>query len=182
VKLNGRFVARTAWQPGGRSDDGGAVANQGSSRSLLWPAILVGIGVAGSLDEILLHQLLRWHHFYDRGSQAAGLIADGVFHLGSTAVLAVGLVLLVRRWRAGSAPMRWAVAGILVGAGGFNLYDGIVQHKLLGLHQVRAGAADNLLYDVAFVGLAAVILLAGLLLLRLPGGRLTGRRPASREL
>jgi uncharacterized membrane protein len=78
--------------------------------------------------------------------------------------------------------MRWAVAGILVGAGGFNLYDGIVQHKLLGLHQVRAGAADNLLYDVAFVGLAAVILLAGLLLLRLPGGRLTGRRPASREL
>jgi uncharacterized membrane protein len=158
------------------------VANQGSSRSLLWPAILVGIGVAGSLDEILLHQLLRWHHFYDRGSQAAGLIADGVFHLGSTAVLAVGLVLLVRRWRAGSAPMRWAVAGILVGAGGFNLYDGIVQHKLLGLHQVRAGAADNLLYDVAFVGLAAVMLLAGLLLLRLPGGRLTGRRPASREL
>ena len=62
------FVARTAWQPGGRSDDGGAVANQGSSRSLLWPAILVGIGVAGSLDEILLHQLLRWHHFYDRGA------------------------------------------------------------------------------------------------------------------
>jgi uncharacterized membrane protein len=59
------------------------VANQGSSRSLLWPAILVGIGVAGSLDEIFLHQLLRWHHFYDRGSQAAGLIADGVFHLGS---------------------------------------------------------------------------------------------------
>jgi uncharacterized membrane protein len=153
------------------------VANQGSSRSLLWPAILVGIGVAGSLDEILLHQLLRWHHFYDRGSQAAGLIADGVFHLGSTAVLAVGLVLLVRRWRAGSAPMRWAVAGILVGAGGFNLYDGIVQHKLLGLHQVRAGAADNLPYDVAFVGLAAVMLLAGLLLLQLPGGRLTGRRP-----
>jgi uncharacterized membrane protein len=155
------------------------VANQGSGRSLLWPAVLVGIGVAGSLDEILLHQLLRWHHFYGRGSQAAGLIADGVFHLGSTAVLAVGLVLLVRRWRGGSAPVRWAVAGILLGAGGFNLYDGIVQHKLLGLHQVRAGAADNLPYDVAFVGVAAVMLLAGLLLLRVPG-RLTGQRRAGR--
>jgi uncharacterized membrane protein len=91
------------------------MANQGSGRSLLWPAVLVGIGVAGSLDEILLHQLLRWHHFYDRGSQAAGLIADGVFHLGSTAVLTVGLVLLVQRWRDdrvwcwhrdGSAPWR----------------------------------------------------------------------------
>jgi hypothetical protein len=61
------------------------VATTEPSRSLLWPAVLVGIGVAGSLDEIVLHQLLRWHHFYDRGSQAAGLIADGIFHLGSTA-------------------------------------------------------------------------------------------------
>jgi uncharacterized membrane protein len=154
------------------------MANQGSGRSLLWPAVLVGIGAAGSLDEIVLHQLLRWHHFYDRGSQAAGLIADGVFHLGSTAVLAVGLVLLVQRWRAGSAPMRRAVAGILLGAGGFNLYDGIVHHKLLGLHQVRAGAPDNLPYDLAFVGLAAVVLLAGLLLLR--GASLPDRSAASR--
>jgi uncharacterized membrane protein len=154
------------------------MANQGSGGSLLWPAVLVGIGAAGSLDEIVLHQLLRWHHFYDRGSQAAGLIADGVFHLGSTAVLAVGLVLLVQRWRAGSAPMRRAVAGILLGAGGFNLYDGLVQHKLLGLHQVRAGAPDNLPYDLAFVGLAAVVLLAGLLLLR--GASLPDRSVASR--
>jgi uncharacterized membrane protein len=154
------------------------MANQGSGGSLLWPAVLVGIGAAGSVDEIVLHQLLRWHHFYDRGSQAAGLIADGVFHLGSTAVLAVGLVLLVQRWRAGSAPMRRAVAGILVGAGGFNLYDGLVQHKLLGLHQVRAGAPDNLPYDLAFVGLAAVVLLAGLLLLR--GASLPDRSAASR--
>jgi uncharacterized membrane protein len=54
------------------------VANEEPSRSLLWPAVLVGIGVAGSLDEIVLHQLLRWHHLSDRGSQAAGLIAAGI--------------------------------------------------------------------------------------------------------
>ena len=136
------------------------------SRSLLRPAVLVGIGVAGSLDEIVLHQLLRWHHFYDRGSQAAGLIADGIFHLGSTAALVIGLVLLVQRWRTGRGPLRQAVAGILVGAGGFNLYDGIVQHKLLGLHQVRAGAPNNLPYDLVFISVAAVMLLTGLLLLR----------------
>ena len=143
------------------------MANQEPSRSLLWPAALVGIGVAGSLDEIVLHQLLRWHHFYDRGSQAAGLIADGIFHLGSTATLVIGLVLLMTRWRTGRDPLRQAVAGILVGAGGFNLYDGIIQHKLLGLHQVRAGAPNNLPYDLVFIAIAAVVLLAGLLLLRL---------------
>jgi uncharacterized membrane protein len=51
-------------------------------------------------------------------------------------------------------------------AGGFNLYDGIIQHKLLGLHQVRAGAPNNLPYDLVFIGVAAVMLLAGLFLLR----------------
>lgn len=142
------------------------MANEEPRRSLLWPAVLVGIGVAGSLDEIVLHQLLRWHHFYDRGSQAAGLIADGIFHLGSTATLVFGLVLVVQRWRTGGDPLRQAMAGILLGAGGFNLYDGIIQHKLLGLHQVRAGVPNNLPYDLVFIGVAAVVLLAGLLLLR----------------
>jgi uncharacterized membrane protein len=78
-------------------------------------------------------------------------------------------VLLVQRWRTGRGPLRQVVAGILLGAGGFNLYDGIIQHKLLGLHQVRAGAPNNLPYDLVFIGLAAVILLAGLLLLRVAG-------------
>ena len=111
------------------------MTNEEPGQSLLGPAVLVGIGAAGSLDEIVLHQLLRWHHLYDRGSQAAGLIADGIFHLGSTAALGIGLVLLVQRWRTGRGPLRQAVAGILLGAGGFNLYDGIIQHKLLGLHR-----------------------------------------------
>ena len=145
------------------------MATKEPNRSLLWPAVLVGIGAAGSLDEIVLHQLLRWHHFYDRGSQAAGLIADGIFHLGSTTVLVIGLVLLVQRWHTGRDPLRQAAAGILVGAGGFNLYDGTIQHKLLGLHQVRARAPNNLPYDLVFIALAAVMLLAGLLLLRATG-------------
>jgi uncharacterized membrane protein len=139
VELTGRFPDQdrvATW----RSDDGGAVANEEPGRALLWPAVLVGVGVAGSLDEIVLHQLLRWHHSYDRASQAAGLIADGIFHLGSTAALVIGLVLLVQRWPTGPGPLRQAAAGILLGAGGFNLYDGTVQHKLLDLHQVRAGA------------------------------------------
>ena len=78
-------------------------------------------------------------------------------------------MLLVQRWRTGRGPLRQSAAGILLGAGGFNLYDGIVQHKLLGLHQVRGGAPNNLPYDLVFIGVAAVMLLAGLLLLRATG-------------
>jgi uncharacterized membrane protein len=71
------------------------------------------------------------------------------------------------------------VGGVLLGAGAFNLYDGIVQHKLLGLHQVRAGASNNFPYDLGFIGLAVVVLLAGLLMLRTT--RSAGRPAPSRS-
>jgi uncharacterized membrane protein len=134
--------------------------------SLFWPGVLIGIGVAGTLDEVVLHQLLAWHHFYDRSTTSAGLFSDGLFHLFSTAVLVVGVIQLVERRRTSPDPPRLALAGILLGAGGFNLYDGTIQHKLLGLHQVRANAPNNLPYDLAFIGLAAVVVLAGATLLR----------------
>ena len=76
---------------------------------------------------------------------------------------------MVQRWPTARGPLRQAAAGILLGAGGFNLYDGTIQHKLLGLHQVRAGAPNNLPYDLVFIAIAAVVLLAGLLLLRATG-------------
>ncbi len=137
-----------------------------SRQSLLWPGVLVGIGLAGTLDEVILHQLLGWHHFYDRSTPTAGLVSDGLFHLFSTAVLVIGIIQLVERRRTSPDPPRLALAGILLGAGAFNLYDGTIQHKLLGLHQVRAGAPNNLPYDLAFLAIAAIVALAGALLLR----------------
>ena len=129
---------------------------------MLLPAILVGVGLAGTLDEALLHQLLNWHHFYTDG-ESAEMLTDGIFHLFSTGALIAGLVML---WRRGARPDRELLGGILIGAGGFNLYDGTIQHKLLGLHQVRAGVPNNLPYDLAFLAIAATVTLAGALLLR----------------
>jgi uncharacterized membrane protein len=135
-------------------------------QGLLWPGVLVGIGIAGTLDEVVLHQLLGWHHFYDRSTPTVGLVSDGLFHLLSTALLVIGVIQLVERRRTSPDPPRLALAGILLGAGCFNLYDGTIQHKLLGLHQVRADAPNNLPYDLAFLAIAAIIALAGALLLR----------------
>ena len=138
----------------------------GRAQGLFWPGVLVGIGIAGTLDEVVLHQLLRWHHFYDRSTPSVGLISDGLFHILSTTLLVIGVIQLVERRHTTPDPPRLALAGILLGAGGFNLYDGTIQHKLLGLHQVRAGAPDNLPYDIAFLTIAAVVALTGALLLR----------------
>jgi uncharacterized membrane protein len=154
-----------AWEPPHEEVMDVAV-RRGEGRSLLWPGVLVGIGLAGTLYEVVLHQLLAWHHFYDRSTPTAGLVSDGLFHLFSTAVLVIGVIQLVERRRTSPDPPRLALAGILLGAGGFNLYDGTIQHKLLGLHQVRAGAPNNLPYDLAFLAIAAALALTGAALLR----------------
>ena len=148
--------------------DGGAKPGT----DLLRPGVVTGIGVAGTLDEVILHQLLYWHHFYDR-SFAADMVSDGLFHLASTAFLVVGLSWAMAsvwrgrdgdRERAGAWRRFWA--GLLLGAGGFNLFDGTVQHKVLRLHEVRMDAADPLPYDVAFLGIAVTVAVTGGVLLR----------------
>ena len=117
------------------------------------------------LDEIVFHQLLGWHHLYDRGTPAAGLTADGVLHLVEIALYAAGVALLVRLVI--RREVRWprVGAGVLLGMGGFQLFDGIINHKVLGLHQIRYGV-DLLPYDLAWNLAAAVLLVAGLALLR----------------
>ncbi|MGL5927606.1 MAG: DUF2243 domain-containing protein, partial [Dermatophilaceae bacterium] len=95
--------------------------------------VLFGVGLAAFVDEALFHQILGWHHFYDRSTTQIGLLSDGIFHAFGWFATVSSLFVLVdlRRW----APVRWMrwVGGLLVGAGGFQLYDGLVHHKLFRL-------------------------------------------------
>jgi uncharacterized membrane protein len=126
--------------------------------------VFIGIGVAGFLDETVFHQLLHWHHFWDGGSQSAGLVSDGAFHAGSWLCMVAGLFWFADlRRRDAWQPRAWA-GGILLGAGGFQLYDGLVQHKLLGLHQIRY-SVTLWPYDLVWNALAAILLIVGAALL-----------------
>jgi uncharacterized membrane protein len=121
------------------------------------------------LDEIVFHQLLGWHHLYDRGSLAAGLTADGVLHLVEILLYAAGVTSLYRLVLRRAVVWSRVAAGLLLGAGGFQLFDGTVDHKVLRLHQIRYGV-ELWPYDVAW-NLAAVLLLgAGVALLRRTDG------------
>jgi uncharacterized membrane protein len=144
----------------------GTGARARGARGRWWPAPLTGVGLAGLVDVILFHQLLGWHHFYNRSTQAAGLASDGLLDLALTVALVVGLVSLVET----AGPVqRWGRrgwGGILAGFGWFNLFDGVVDHKLLGLHQIRPGVADLLPYDAAWIGLSVLILVVGVGLVR----------------
>jgi uncharacterized membrane protein len=128
---------------------------------------LIGVGVAGFLDETVFHQILHWHHFYDKGSADAGLVSDGLFSAAGWTCVVVGLFLFadLQRRRGTVAKRVWA--GGLLGWGGFQLYDGLIQHKLLGLHQIRYHV-DLLPYDLIWNTAGALAVLAGAYLLHGP--------------
>lgn len=127
-------------------------------------AALVGLGAMAAVDEIVFHQILGWHHFYDLGTSGAALLSDGVLHAAELVLLVAGGFLLADLARDRVLDRAAAAGGALAGAGAFQLFDGLVNHKVLGVHQVRYGV-DLLLYDVAWNAAGLALLAAGLVVL-----------------
>jgi uncharacterized membrane protein len=160
--------------PGGpAASSGGRTVSPGLTRPAadrqlkrtLWSGVLAGFGLAAFLDESIFHQILHWHHFYDKSTLAIGLLSDGLFHAFGFTSMVVGLFLLADSLRRGGfIPKRWW-GGLLLGAGGFQLYDGTIQHKILGLHQIRYHVTIWP-YDLAWNVLAAMMIVIGVVLMR----------------
>ncbi|GAA3739618.1 putative membrane protein [Spinactinospora alkalitolerans] len=137
--------------------DGGGGARFGRS---LAAAAVIGIGLMAAVDEIVFHQILAWHHFYDRSTPAVALLSDGLLHAGELIALVAGFFLFADLCRRRALHRRAAWAGLLLGLGCFQLFDGVIDHKVLRLHQVRYGV-DLLPYDLAWNGAAVLLLVAG---------------------
>lgn len=141
----------------------------------LAPGIVLGIGLGGFVDGIVLHQILQWHHMLTSAGYAADTVGnlqlntlvDGLFHAVTWIATAAGLLLLHRAVRRGCGwSGRRLLGGLLIGWGAFNLVEGIVDHHLLGLHHVREAAANPLLWDLAFLALGAALVAGGYALAR----------------
>ena len=103
---------------------------------------------------------------------------DGLFHAATWLATVAGLYGLWRATRrAGGWSGRRLLGLMLAGWGLFNLVEGLVDHHLLGIHHVRAGAGQSA-YDVAFLVLGAALLAGGLTLARRPTR--TATRPPPR--
>ncbi|GAA3431708.1 DUF2243 domain-containing protein [Kutzneria kofuensis] len=166
--------------------------------SLRLPGIVLGVGLGGFVDGILLHQILQWHHmltstntdnigvpYYDPDT-VPGLrmntVWDGVFHTVCWLAVLLGLAILYNRVtrdrrRVWTSRVLWG--WILAGWGLFNLVEGILDHHILGIHHVRGGPYQ-LWWDIGFLVLGALLLVGGHLLQRSgravdPGGQVAGR-------
>jgi uncharacterized membrane protein len=147
--------------------------------------ILLGLGLGGFFDGILLHQVLQWHHMFtsagypanDLGNLEFNVMWDGLFHASTYVFTASGLALL---WRHARRPHRpWAArllwGSMLLGFGTFNVVEGLVDHHLLGIHHVNetVPASQWIYWDVGFLVWGAAMVVIGWWLLR------SGRRRSS---
>lgn len=141
------------------------------------PSLLLGVGLGGFVDGIVLHQILQWHHMVSDtaagpADTVAGLeantLADGLFHAATWILVLVGVTLMVGAWRRGRlAPgMRAHVGLLLVGWGVFNLVEGTIDHLILGLHHVRDDLGGPLAWDLGFLAFGALLVGVGLALAR----------------
>ncbi|MBK6266589.1 DUF2243 domain-containing protein [Marivirga sp. S37H4] len=130
----------------------------------LWAGVLTGTGIMAAVDEIIFHQLLSWHHFYDKSTLEIGLLSDGLLHSAELIAIVAGFFLIIDLNKNQALVKVRIWAGFFLGTGGFQLLDGTINHKVLRLHQIRY--VDNILpYDIAWNATGIFLLIIGIVIL-----------------
>lgn len=142
-----------------------------ASIPLTTASTVLGIGIGGFVDGIVFHQVLQWHEMLTNKLPATDFIGksvnmfwDGIFHAFTLLVTVVGIILL---WNLSlksnvNRSGYLLLGGLLLGWGLFNLVEGLIDHHLLALHNVRELVSHPWIWNYGF-------LLSGLILLILGG-------------
>jgi uncharacterized membrane protein len=143
---------------------------------LLTAATILGIGLGGFADGILLHQILQWHNMLSAKlppeastvNKSVNMFWDGIFHFFTLLVTLVGVI---RLWRVsknkGAAKSGTLLAGgMLLGWGVFNLVEGIIDHQILKLHNVRELTRSPEGWNIGFLVFSVLLVVVGVVLSR----------------
>ena len=143
-----------------------AVQERGVFRS----GVLLGVGLGGFVDGIVLHQILQWHHMLTSAGYPPdsvpnlqiNTLADGLFHAATWVITAIGLFMLWQTGRQGKVrqPTSAWLGLLALGWGLFNVVEGLIDHQILGIHHVRSGP-NQLAYDLGFLAFGALLILLG---------------------
>ncbi|MCW3105460.1 MAG: hypothetical protein JWO09_3900 [Bacteroidetes bacterium] len=142
---------------------------------LVTASMVLGIGIGGFLDGIVLHQILQWHEMLSNKmppttveAKSVNMFWDGIFHFFTLTVVTIGTLLLWKLLhrrdidRSGNL----FAGGLFLGWGLFNIVEGVIDHHLLKLHNVKETTADPDLWNYGFLIISVVMIFAGYLLAR----------------
>lgn len=136
--------------------------------------IVLGFGMGGFLDGILLHQILRWHNMLSTvlppstlETMHTNMLWDGLFHAVVWIATLIGVLLIwsgARRLKMVPSTV-WMIGLMLMGWGIFNFAEGLINHHLLGIHHVREWR-PNPVWDYGFLFSGPLLVVLGALLAR----------------
>ena len=127
--------------------------------------ILLGVGMGGFVDGIVLHQIFQWHNMVSNWvppttveAMSFNMVWDGIFHAFVWVVSLVGILLL---WsaayrRAVIPPLRSFIGQLVLGWGLFNLVEGVIDHQILAVHYVRQ-VPNYMVYNLTFLAVGGVL-------------------------
>jgi uncharacterized membrane protein len=138
-------------------------------------SVILGIGLGGLADGIVLHQILQWHELFsnqispsDYIGKSVNMFWDGIFHAFCFAVIVAGVVLL---WKLSAREHitksgKLFTGGLLSGWGLFNVVEGLINHHLLKLHHVIQNSPHRDFADLVFLLVSVVMMIIGYRLIK----------------
>ena len=136
-------------------------------------ATVLGIGIGGFIDGIVFHQILQWHEMISNQiapvtyiAKSVNMFWDGIFHAFTLMVTITGIVLLWKLLKRNNIDRsgNLLVGGLLLGWGLFNFLEGIADHQVLKLHNVREVTTNKEAWNLGFLAFSIVLIILGLLI------------------
>jgi uncharacterized membrane protein len=143
-------------------------------RPLIAAGAMLGVGMGGFLDGIVLHQLLQVHNMLSARRPKDSIVNmeinmfwDGLFHAFTWVATAVGIAMLFRAARRADVPWSGKVlaGSMIAGWGLFNFVEGIVDHQILHVHHVIERLGPSV-WDWVFIASGAVLMGIGWVMIR----------------
>ena len=144
------------------------------NKLLVTAGVLLGLGQAGFFDGIFFHQLLQWHHMFTNiasSETVAGLelnnLGDGIFHVVDWLLTLAGIIVLWNAVKQDSTSLNTSalIGSFCIGAGMFNIVEGILSHHVFQIHHVKPGS-HQLAWDLGFIAVGIVSVAIGWLILQ----------------
>lgn len=138
-------------------------------------ATVLGIGIGGFIDGIVFHQILQWHEMLSNKippdtyiTKSVNMFWDGIFHAFTLLVTITGVILLWNLLKRDNIDRsgNLLTGGMLLGWGLFNLLEGIADHQVLKLHNIREVTPDKQAWNITFLVFSVVLVILGLVISR----------------
>jgi uncharacterized membrane protein len=138
---------------------------------LVSTSVILGIGIGGFIDGIALHQILQWHEMLSNKLPPVNLVAksvnmfwDGIFHAFSLLVTIIGIFSLFDLFSRSDVIVskKIFIGGLILGWGLFNIVEGVIDHHLLKLHNVREISNYSDAWNYGFLAVSVLMVIASL--------------------